>query len=83
MEAGKDVGIVTTARLTHATPGAMYAHTPMRDWEADSDIPEGSEACEDIASQLVNSLSSGKIKLVPWWRKEKFPKCGNCRQKVG
>jgi len=63
VEVGKDVGIVTTARLTHATPGAMYAHTPMRGWEADSDIPEGSEACLDIASQLMNSLASGKIKL--------------------
>lgn len=25
-EAGKDTGVVTTARITHATPGATYAH---------------------------------------------------------
>ena len=26
-EAGKNTGIVTTARITHATPAALYAHT--------------------------------------------------------
>ncbi len=28
-------GIVTTARLTHATPAAMYAHVFSRAWECD------------------------------------------------
>ena len=37
-EAGKSTGVVSTARLTHATPGACYAHTPDRDWESDYDI---------------------------------------------
>jgi len=61
---GKDVGIVTTARITHATPGAMYAHTPMRDWEADSNIPDDTKCTDmDIATQLLKSFQSGKIKL--------------------
>jgi len=64
VENGKDVGVVTTTRVTHATPGAMYAHTPHRDWETDSAVPVGSEACEDIATQLINSMESGKIKVV-------------------
>ncbi len=34
-DAGKSTGVVTTARLTHATPGACYAHTANRDWESD------------------------------------------------
>ena len=38
-ENGKATGIVTTARLTHATPAALYAHTTGRDWEADSNVP--------------------------------------------
>uniref|UniRef100_A0A1I8JMY6 alkaline phosphatase n=1 Tax=Macrostomum lignano TaxID=282301 RepID=A0A1I8JMY6_9PLAT len=40
---GKSVGIVTTTRITHATPGAAYSHTASRDWEDDternSDVP--------------------------------------------
>ena len=62
-QSGKEVGIVSTARITHATPGAMYAHTPIRGWEADFNLPTGSEGCEDIAKQLLNSFESGKIKL--------------------
>ncbi|MDG2089504.1 MAG: alkaline phosphatase [Gammaproteobacteria bacterium] len=54
--AGKATGIVTSARLTHATPAAVYAKTPERDWEStttpnDEDLPND---CADIASQLVN-----------------------------
>lgn len=53
--AGKSVGIVTTARITHATPASFYAHSPERDWESDADIPAGEAAagCRDIASQLL------------------------------
>lgn len=50
--AGKAVGVVSTARLTHATPAATYAHTPMRDWEADADLPPDCEV-KDIARQLI------------------------------
>lgn len=51
-EHGKATGVVSTARLTHATPGATYAHTPMRDWEADSNQPADC-AVKDIARQLI------------------------------
>lgn len=37
-EAGKSTGIVSTARLTHATPAACYAHSAARDWESDFDF---------------------------------------------
>ncbi|NNF52310.1 MAG: alkaline phosphatase [Gammaproteobacteria bacterium] len=53
-EAGLATGIVTTTRITHATPAAAYAKTPDRGWEADSKIPAAERSCEDIASQLVN-----------------------------
>ncbi|HEY0459094.1 MAG TPA: alkaline phosphatase [Pyrinomonadaceae bacterium] len=45
-EAGKSTGIVSTARLTHATPGACYAHTADRDWESDFDMLRLSRAAE-------------------------------------
>lgn len=53
--AGLATGVVSTARITHATPAAMYAHTAHRDWESDSDMkPEEIAAgCKDIASQLI------------------------------
>lgn len=53
---GLGVGIVTTTRITHATPAAMFAHSPDRDWEAnDRDYPTERRkwGCPDIASQLV------------------------------
>ena len=37
-DAGYATGVVSTARITHATPAAMYAHTPNRDWESDSNV---------------------------------------------
>lgn len=50
---GISTGIVSTARITHATPAASYAHTSYRNWEADSDLPKGT-AIKDIAAQLLN-----------------------------
>lgn len=53
---GMSTGVVSTARLTHATPAATYAHSVSRGWEADSDIPkaEREKGCKDIASQLID-----------------------------
>ncbi len=58
--AGKSTGVVSTARITHATPAAAYAHSPERNWEDISDMPESevTAGCEDIASQLVNFESN-------------------------
>ncbi len=53
---GLALGIVSTARLTHATPASVYARTPDRNWEADAAIPadQRGKGCNDIATQLVN-----------------------------
>jgi alkaline phosphatase len=51
-EKGLSTGIVTTARLTHATPAACYAHTSDRDWESDADMPADATV-SDIAKQFV------------------------------
>ena len=63
---GKATGIITTTRVTHATPAALYAHVQNRDWEADNDIPRefGRGQCDDIAKQLVYSEIGQKVNLV-------------------
>jgi alkaline phosphatase len=48
---GLATGIVTTTRLTHATPAATYAHAASRKWEHNSSIGDG---CKDIASQFID-----------------------------
>ncbi|WP_059750805.1 alkaline phosphatase [Thiobacillus denitrificans] len=58
--AGRATGVVTTARVTHATPGATYAHTSERNWERDTQVPAGATA-RDIASQLIDNFGAGKV----------------------
>ena len=54
-QAGMATGVVTTTRITHATPGAVYAHVPNRDWESDATLPPeaAAQGCKDIARQLL------------------------------
>jgi alkaline phosphatase len=53
--AGLSTGVVTTTRITHATPAATYAHSADRNWETDADLPEKAKAqgCRDIARQFA------------------------------
>ncbi|WOJ92260.1 alkaline phosphatase [Congregibacter variabilis] len=55
--AGKSTGVVSTARITHATPAATYAKTVNRDWEDDGEMPEEAKAqgCTDIAMQFLDA----------------------------
>jgi len=55
-EKGKATGVVSTARFTHATPAATYAHSPERNWENNSKLPEEAieNGCTDIASQFID-----------------------------
>jgi len=57
-KSGKYIGVVTTARITHASPAAAYAHAASRNHESDVDLPKvTSEAgCKDIARQLVEEF---------------------------
>ncbi|MEZ5984119.1 MAG: alkaline phosphatase [Parvularculaceae bacterium] len=54
--AGLATGVVTTARLTHATPANVYSHAASREWESDADLSEEAKTngCPDIASQLID-----------------------------
>lgn len=53
---GMSTGVVSTARITHATPAATYAHVSERNWENDSKLPQEAidNGCTDIAAQLLS-----------------------------
>lgn len=60
-DAGLATGVVTTARLTHATPAATFAHAPDRNWENDTRVPPSDAAagCLDIARQMIETPGAG------------------------
>jgi len=60
---GKSVGIISTARITHATPAASYAVSVHRNWEDNTGVPEGCTTQKDIAAQLVDAMNGGLIDL--------------------
>jgi len=55
---GLSTGIVSTARITHATPAVNYAHIPNRDWERAGQLP-ASATVLDIAAQLIAKQKIG------------------------
>ena len=65
-QAGRATGIISTARITHATPAATYAHLPERDWESDADLPAAAAkaGCVDIARQLTEFRHGDGIDVV-------------------
>jgi alkaline phosphatase len=52
---GLATGVVTTTRVTHATPAATFSHSADRNWENDTELPDAATAagCIDIARQMV------------------------------
>lgn len=65
--AGKSTGVVSTARLTHATPAATYAHTAVRDWEHNGQVAAAcagvANPVKDIARQLIEVSPAVKASL--------------------
>ena len=69
-------GVVTTTRVTHATPGATFSHSADRNWENDSDVPAEAKAagCIDIARQQMESpYGNGPDVLMGGGRKSFLP----------
>ena len=73
---GMATGVVTTTRVTHATPGATFSHSADRNWESDAEMPEAARAagCIDIARQMIESpfgngpdvlMGGGRMHLMP------------------
>jgi alkaline phosphatase len=54
---GMATGVVTTTKVTHATPAATFAHVADRGWENDTLMAKaaGTASCVDIARQMVES----------------------------
>uniref|UniRef100_A0A6M2E0I5 alkaline phosphatase n=1 Tax=Xenopsylla cheopis TaxID=163159 RepID=A0A6M2E0I5_XENCH len=68
-------GIVTTTRVTHASPAGAYARTAERTWECDADImedKENPEKCHDIAYQLIHEEPGSKFKVILGGGRQKF-----------
>lgn len=64
---GKATGLVTTTRVTHASPSGIYAHTANRDWEYDGPlVADGGDPnkCHDIAKQLVLNSPGNNLKVI-------------------
>ncbi|KAL1494518.1 hypothetical protein ABEB36_010103 [Hypothenemus hampei] len=64
---GRRTGLVTTTRVTHATPAGLYAHTADRHWETDTDVStlNGDVTdCEDIAHQLVFGKTGQQLNVI-------------------
>ncbi|MBW4709234.1 alkaline phosphatase [Roseobacter sp. YSTF-M11] len=57
---GRSVGVISTARITHATPASVYAHSADRNYESNDGLPEGC-AQPDIASQLIEAMKAGHV----------------------
>lgn len=61
---GKSTGLVTTTRVTHATPAALYAHAASRYWEDDGKVPPAARtSCKDIARQLLEDEPGRNINV--------------------
>ncbi|XP_037051927.1 alkaline phosphatase-like [Bradysia coprophila] len=63
----KATGIVTTSRVTHASPAGVYAHTANRDWENDQDVTDAGchdARTRDIALQLIEDDVGRNLKVV-------------------
>lgn len=63
----KATGIVTTTRVTHASPAGAYAHTSHRDYESDTDIKKmgnNPAQCIDIGRQLVENEVSQNFNVI-------------------
>ncbi|KAK3931831.1 Alkaline phosphatase, tissue-nonspecific isozyme, partial [Frankliniella fusca] len=63
-EAGKATGFVTTTRVTHATPSALYSRCPDRRWECEAKMPKGTEACKDIGRQLIEDEPGRNLNVI-------------------
>ncbi|KAF2892581.1 hypothetical protein ILUMI_13594 [Ignelater luminosus] len=64
---GKRTGVVTTTRITHASPSGVYAHIANRDWESDSLVLLDGfdpDLCHDIAHQLIHGETGAELNVI-------------------
>ena len=63
---GRSTGLVTTTSVTHATPAALYAHSPERNWDSDTTMTPEARAADfpDIARQLIEFSHGDGLEVV-------------------
>lgn len=73
---GKSTAVVTTARITHATPATTYAHSVDRNWESDEILPQVAKdlGCKDIAAQLIADNGHSVDMILGGGRRHFLPK---------
>lgn len=67
MDAGKVAGLVTTTRITHASPASAYAHAAFRDWENNAEVLQSKcddTLVDDIAEQMVHGEVAQQFKVI-------------------
>jgi len=67
---GYATGVVSTARVTHATPSSVYSSTADRNYEDNSKLPKDCTGQKDIAAQLIDSsldlaMGGGRRHFIP------------------
>ncbi|KAJ9577041.1 hypothetical protein L9F63_006389, partial [Diploptera punctata] len=74
-EAGKSTGIITTTRITHASPSGAYAHTANRNWEGPDDVISAGlnpAECPSIAQQLIKQKPGRDMQVIFGGGRSKF-----------
>lgn len=63
---GMSSGFVTTTRVMHATPAALFAHSPERNWECEANMSEleKQQGCKDIARQLIEDEPGRNLNVI-------------------
>lgn len=75
LDSGRKVGLVTTTRVTHATPAGLYAHSADRDWENDKKVKNAcgkNSGVHDIALQLMEGDIGPRLKVIMGGGKTQF-----------
>ncbi|KAL5277614.1 hypothetical protein ACFFRR_002690 [Megaselia abdita] len=74
MDVGKSAGIVTTTRVTHASPAGTYASVANRNWENNKIMEDvcGKTNLKDIAEQLVYGDTGKNFKVILGGGKREF-----------
>lgn len=72
---GKSTAMITTARVTHATPATTYAHSVDRNWESDNYLTQAAKdlGCQDIASQFIETGAASLDVLLGGGRRHFLP----------
>ncbi|XP_045503532.1 membrane-bound alkaline phosphatase-like [Colias croceus] len=83
---GRDAGIVTTTRVTHASPAGVFAKIANRDWENDDSVRRAGHdpaRCPDIAQQLVHEKPGNQFKVILGGGRREFLSQGTLDEEGG